>query len=111
MTRTSGIPGGASDLVALSPRERDVLRLVVQGRATKAIAAELGLSWATVRDYLFKLQQGLGLRSRAELAVWGLQNPGAIAGRPSHVGLHPDRCPCGAPLCAALAVPELVAAT
>ena len=41
-------PSEASPLRSLSPREREVLRLVAEGRSNKAIAERLGITQAAV---------------------------------------------------------------
>jgi len=52
----------------LTYRERQVLRLAGQGRAGAAIAAELGLSEGTVRNYLSEAMSKLGAANRIEAA-------------------------------------------
>lgn len=54
----------------LSPREREIVRLVRQGRRNRAIAEELGLSQATVKRHLhYYVFCKTGVVSRAELAI------------------------------------------
>lgn len=53
----------------LTPRETDVLRAVVAGSSNKAIAAELGVSVATVERHLTNLYRKLGATGRADAAV------------------------------------------
>jgi FixJ family two-component response regulator len=54
-------------LATLSPREREVLALLVEGRMNKAIAAELGISAKTVEDHRASIMRKMQVRSIAEL--------------------------------------------
>lgn len=58
---------------ALTPRERDVLRLVAQGLGNKEIAAELDLSAHTVKYHLASVLAKLGVRSRTEAVSRGIR--------------------------------------
>lgn len=51
---------------ALSPRERDVLMGLIEGRANKVIAHDLGISPRTVEIYRANLMTKLGVRSLPE---------------------------------------------
>jgi FixJ family two-component response regulator len=51
----------------LTPRERDVLALIVTGRMNKQIAAELGTAEQTVKQQRARVMQKLGVVSVAEL--------------------------------------------
>jgi DNA-binding NarL/FixJ family response regulator len=55
----------------LTPRQRDVLNLVVQGDSNKLIARKLGLGEGTVKIHLAALFRSLGVRNRAAAAVAG----------------------------------------
>ena len=57
----------AERLRSLSPREREVFDLVVDGRSTKEIAADLGLSPKTVEIHRHGLLRKMGARSAVEL--------------------------------------------
>lgn len=54
-------------IAALSPREGDVLRGLIDGRANKAIASELDLSPRTVEIHRARLMEKLDVRSLAEM--------------------------------------------
>jgi DNA-binding NarL/FixJ family response regulator len=59
----------AGGLDALSGREREVAKLVEQGRTNRQIAAELYLSEKTVETHLSRVFAKLGVGSRAEVAA------------------------------------------
>jgi two-component system, LuxR family, response regulator FixJ len=54
-------------LAELSPRERQVMDMVVDGQHNKAIAAALGISTRTVEYYRSNVMTKMGVRSRKEL--------------------------------------------
>lgn len=51
----------------LSPREREVLQLLAEGRSMKEIGARLGITTRTVAFHKYRLMDKLGVRSTAEL--------------------------------------------
>lgn len=56
--------------VALSQREQQVLERVAQGLSNSAIAAALGLSPQTVRNYTASIYSKLNVHTRVEAVVW-----------------------------------------
>ncbi len=58
----------------MTARERDVLRLVTQGLANKAIGQRLGISPRTVEGHLNHLFEKLGATSRTELVHVAMTN-------------------------------------
>jgi two-component system, NarL family, response regulator NreC len=56
----------------LSPREREVLRLLALGHTNREIGEQLYLSVRTVETYRANLQRKLDARSRAELVRFAL---------------------------------------
>ncbi len=54
-------------LEKLTPGEREVLNLILEGKLNKEIAAELGLSTRTIEDRRAKLMKKMGANSLAEL--------------------------------------------
>lgn len=57
----------------LSPREREVLALIVAGKSNKEIAAELGISRATVKFHVSVIFSRMGVEDRTQAAVAALQ--------------------------------------
>jgi DNA-binding NarL/FixJ family response regulator len=53
----------------MSPRQRDVLRLLVEGRTNKQICRELGLSESTVKTHLEAIFRKLGVVSRTQAVL------------------------------------------
>lgn len=60
--------------VALTRREAQLVTLLAHGLKNKEIAAELAVSEGTVKVYMSKLFQKLGVKDRFELALYGLKN-------------------------------------
>jgi DNA-binding NarL/FixJ family response regulator len=60
--------------VELTARERDVLRLVIDGNANKQIARRLGISEKTVKGHLTNLFQRIGVSDRTQAALWAERN-------------------------------------
>lgn len=57
----------------LSPREREVLELIVAGKSNKEIAADLGISRATVKFHVSVIFSRMGVEDRTQAAVAALQ--------------------------------------
>jgi DNA-binding NarL/FixJ family response regulator len=60
-------------LADLTPRELEILRLVLEGQTNKAIAAEIYISEKTVEFHLDNLYNKIGVRTRLMAGVWALQ--------------------------------------
>ena len=61
-----------SDL--LTPREEQVVALVAEGLGNRQIARELNLSEHTIKKYLFRIFDKLGISSRVELVLYAVNN-------------------------------------
>ena len=58
----------------LTPRQREVLQLVAEGKTGKEIATSLGISVKTVEFHKSSIMQELGLRSVAELTRYAIEH-------------------------------------
>lgn len=59
---------------ALSPREADVLRLMVRGLSNKHIARQLAISPRTVQHHTIHIFEKTGMKSRAGAALWAVEH-------------------------------------
>jgi len=58
-----------SQLQSLTPREKEVLRLIAEGLSSRNVAASLGISYTTVRTHIRSLGSKLGVHSKLEAIV------------------------------------------
>ncbi len=73
----------ANGLSLLSKREMDVVRSLAEGLTNREIAERLGLSQHTIKNYLFRVYDKLGVSSRLELLFMTLTQAGR---KPSAAG-------------------------
>ena len=57
----------------LTTREREVLKLLAEGKTVRSAAEILGLSVKTVDAHKFNLMRKLGIHNKAELVMWAIQ--------------------------------------
>jgi len=58
----------------LTSREEQVVALVTDGLSNRDVATELGLSEHTVKKYLFRILEKLGISSRVELVFYAFHH-------------------------------------
>ncbi len=58
----------------LTSREKQVVALVADGLTNRSVATELGLSEHTVKKYLFRIFEKLGISNRVELVLYAVQH-------------------------------------
>jgi FixJ family two-component response regulator len=68
-------------VVTLTPREREVMALVTQGKANKVIAADLNLSQRTVEIHRAHVMEKMGANSLAHLVRMALEVDSATSSR------------------------------
>jgi DNA-binding NarL/FixJ family response regulator len=73
-SRDASTVGPVDQPVDLSPRETEVLRLVVEGLLNKQIAQRLGISERTVKAHLTSIFQRTGVADRTQAALWAERN-------------------------------------
>lgn len=57
----------------LTPREREVVKLIAEGNSVKEIAVLLGLSIKTVEAHKFNLMRKLNIHNKAQLVTYAIQ--------------------------------------
>ncbi len=68
-------PQTASDpVVSLTPRQREVLQLLAEGRSAKEIASGLSIPVRTVEFHKYQLMETLGLHTNAELIHFAIKH-------------------------------------
>jgi DNA-binding NarL/FixJ family response regulator len=58
----------------LSPREMEILELVIQGMSNREIAYHLGISHQTVKNHMTSILSKLGVADRTQAAVYALRH-------------------------------------
>jgi DNA-binding NarL/FixJ family response regulator len=68
-----GTPGASLPAKQLSPREREVLQLIAEGKSSKEVACRLGIAVPTVDTHRRQLMDKLNLRTVAELTKYAIR--------------------------------------
>ncbi len=72
VSRPAALKGERS--AALTPRELEILQLIVEGKSNKEIADQLRLSANTVAVHRANIMDALGIHKTAELVVYAIRN-------------------------------------
>jgi len=68
-------PEKAGDpIAALTPRQREVLQLLAEGRSAKEIASRLAISARTVEFHKYQIMESLNLHTNAELTHFAIKH-------------------------------------
>ena len=63
----------------LTDREREVVRLIVRGHTNREIATDLVIAEGTAVRHVANILNKLGLKSRAQVAVWAVERAQGVA--------------------------------
>lgn len=64
---------GANDPFKLTPRQREVLQLIAEGRTMKEVAGILDISARTAETHKYEMMQVLGIQTTAELIQYAIK--------------------------------------
>jgi len=64
---------GMSRGTALTPREREVVKMLAEGNSVRQIAGILGLSMKTIEAHKFNLMRKLDIHNKAQLVMYAIQ--------------------------------------
>lgn len=64
----------ANGRLLLTPREEQVVALVADGLSNREVASELGLSEHTIKKYLLRIFDKLGISTRVELVLYAVSH-------------------------------------
>lgn len=72
-TRPSKASKMSPRAATLTPREREVIKMIAEGRSVKEVANMLGLSVKTVEAHKFNLMRKLRIHNKAQLVTYAIQ--------------------------------------
>jgi len=75
---TRDLPGSRT----LSKREEEIARLVAEGFSNRQISERLDLSEHTIKNYLFRVFEKLGVSTRVELTLYALKRGRIVRSAP-----------------------------
>ena len=73
-TASGSSPAPEDPLATITPRQREILQLLAEGRSAKEVAVMLSLSPRTVEDHKYRLMEQLGIETSAELIRFALRH-------------------------------------
>ncbi len=74
----SSPPIGIDAVPRLSPREKCILRCVIEGDSNKAIARKISIAEATVKVHVKAILRKIRLNNRTQAAIWAINNSSLI---------------------------------
>ncbi len=78
----------------LSPREKLILRCIIEGDSNKCIARKIDIAEATVKVHVKAILRKIRVQNRTQAAIWGINNgPHIQAGLVAHEAFFPVHAP------------------
>lgn len=71
---TIGIPTEGAIVPALSPREKLILRYLIEGDSNKCIARKVDITEATVKVHVKAILRKIRVQNRTQAAIWGMNH-------------------------------------
>ena len=84
---------GGDPVAALTPRQREVLQLLAEGRSAKEIASTLAISPRTVEFHKYQMMEALGLHTNADLIHFAIKQGLVELDPPPHTSYFSRRHP------------------
>src|SRR5450432_3743819 len=78
--------GGSPKLPKLTPREREVVQLLAEGKSSKEVASLLNLSTKTAETHRSNIMRKLGFHSIRDIVVYAIKNNIIQVQVPTHAG-------------------------
>jgi DNA-binding NarL/FixJ family response regulator len=67
----------------LSPREKSILRCLIEGNSNKCIARKIDIAEATVKVHVKAILRKIRVQNRTQAAIWGMNNAASSNSPPS----------------------------
>jgi DNA-binding NarL/FixJ family response regulator len=64
----------ADPVAAMTPRQREIVQMLAEGKSAKETASALGISARTVEDHKYRLMESLGIANNAELIHFAIKH-------------------------------------
>jgi DNA-binding NarL/FixJ family response regulator len=85
----NGLTNGPPTFPKLTPREREVVQLLAEGKSSKEVACALNLSTKTAETHRSNIMRKLGFHSIRDIVVYAIKNNIIQVQMPSHV-INPE---------------------
>jgi DNA-binding NarL/FixJ family response regulator len=90
LDRGNGVRNSPPRLPHLTPREREVIQLLAEGKSSKEVASVLNLSTKTAETHRSNIMRKLGFHSIRDLVVYAVKNNIIQVQIPTHVSASGD---------------------